>query len=221
VWSEEAAQPGAINAQVAPQSLQKRLLSTLNGGQDMRNLFSTLAATVLATAGLLGAMPEAKADSLLVEQKLVFSCEVRNNQYATIPQLVRDVIDPQYPLLGERYVVQEYSPLLIWTATLGSDHPDGAYMPEGRCQAVSARLTNLAASMGITNIQQLSQAGIVNDEHVIFVSESPVAAADDVVFTLKPTNRDDASQILQQFQVGVSGGIGGPDLVIAPLPIYE
>lgn len=188
----------------------------------MRHLFSTITAALLASAGLLSAIPEAKADTMYLEDKLVFNCEIRDNQYATVPQMVRDKVDSKYPVrLIKRSVVEEYTPLLVWTATLDSDHPDGAYMPAGRCQAVSARLTNLASSMGINDIQQLSKAGVVNHERVIFMSESPVASADEVIFTLKPTNRDDAKQILQQFQVGVSGGIGGPDLGITPQPIIE
>ena len=189
----------------------------------MRNLFTTLAtSTILASAAVLSAMPEAKADTMWLEDKLVFNCEMRNNQYATIPQIVRDEVDSKYSVrLIRRSVVQEYSPLLVWTKTLDSDHVKGAYMPEGRCEAVSARLTNLASSMGISNIQQLSKTGIVNYERVIFVSESPMASANKVIFTLKPTNRKNANKILQYFQVGVSGGIGGPDLGIIPQPIYE
>lgn len=190
----------------------------------MKNLFPTLAATILASVSILNAVPEAKADTMWLGEKLVFSCEIQNNQYATVPQLVRDQVDSKYPVrLIRRAVVQEYSPLLVWTETLDSDHPDGAYMPEGRCEAVSARLTNLATSMGINDIQQLSKSGIVNHERVIFISESesPVASADEVIFTLKPTNRNDANEILKLFQVGVSGGIGGPDLGITPRPIIE
>lgn len=188
----------------------------------MRNLFPTLAATLVASAGLLSAMPEAKADTMVLGDKLVFNCEMRDNQYATVPQIVQDEVDSKYPVrLIQRSVVQEYTPLLIWKTTLDSDHPKGAYMPEGRCKAVSTRLTNLATSMGITDIQELSKAGVVNHERVIFISESPMASSDEVIFTLKPANRGDANQILQQFQVGVSGGIGGPDLDITPGPIVE
>lgn len=188
----------------------------------MRHLFSTIAATLLASAGLLSAIPEAKADSMYLEDKLVFSCEIRDNQYATVPQIVRDKVDAKYNVrLLRRSVVQEYTPLLVWKATLDSDHPDGAYMPAGRCEAVSARLTNLASSMGITDIQQLSKSGIVNNERVIFISESPYASSDEVIFTLKPANRGDSQEILKLFQVGVSGGIGGPDLGITPRPIVE
>jgi hypothetical protein len=188
----------------------------------MRNLFPTVAVALLASAGVLSVVPEAKADTMYLPEKLVFSCEIRNNQYATVPQMVRDKVDSKYQVrLIRRSVVQEYTPLLVWTETLDSDHPDGAYMPEGRCESVSARLTNLAESMGITNIQQLSQAGIVNHERVIFISESPVASRDEVIFTLKPDNRSDSQEILKLFQVGVSGGIGGPDLDIMPQPIVE
>jgi hypothetical protein len=194
----------------------------------MRKLFPTLAATLLASTTFLVAIPETKADTVVQDEKLVFSCEMRNDEYTTIPQMVQDEVDSKHPvILINRTVVEEYSPLLVWTETLDSDHPDGAYMPEGRCEAVSARLTNLAASMGVNDIQQLSHAGIVNHESVIFISESeseaesPVASADEVIFTLKPTNRDDADEILKLFQVGVSGGIGGPDLDVIPQPIFE
>ena len=190
----------------------------------MKVLFPTLVATLVGSAGLLTAMPEAKADTMWQPEKLVFSCEMRNDQHATIPQMVRDEVDAKYSArLIRRSVVQEYSPLLVWTQTLDSDHPDGAYMPKGRCESVSARLTNLATSMGINNIQELSNTGIVNHERVIFISESesPVASADEVIFTLKPDNRNDSNEILKQFQVGVSGGIGGPDLDVTPGPIIE
>jgi hypothetical protein len=75
--------------------------------------------------------------------------------------------------------------------------------------------------MGITSIQELSKIGTVNQEQVIFLSESPMASSNEVVFTLKPDNRDDASEILKAFQVGVSGAVGGPDLIEVSLPIYE
>ena len=194
----------------------------MNGGRDMRSLFPTLAATLVASAGLLSAIPEAKADTMVLGDKLVFNCEMRGNQHATVPQIVQDEVDSKYPVrLIQRSVVQEYSPLLVWKTTLDSDHPQGAYMPEGRCEAVSARLTNLASSMGITDIQELSKTGVVNHERVIFISESPIASADEVIFTLKPANRGDSNEILKLFQVGVSGGIGGPELDITPRPIVE
>lgn len=184
----------------------------------MKKLFPTLAATVIASAGLMSAVPEAKAENtMILEDKLVFSCEIQDNDYATVPQLVRDEVDAKYPVrLINRSVVEEYTPLLVWTKTLDSDHPQGAYMPAGRCEAVSARLTNLAASMGINNIQELSNAGVVNHERVIFISEteSAYASEDEVIFTLKPANRGDAKEILQLFQVGVSGGVGDRKSVV-------
>ena len=200
----------------------------------MKNSFKVLIASALATAGLLGAISEAKAGSSAFtprkiiksqETKIVFTCEQQGNQFATVPQLIRERVW-KYPrmvnTLVERQVVQEYSPAFVWTATLASDHPLGAYTPSGRCNAVSARLTNLATSLGIPSLMEMSDAGIVNHERVIFASERPVASRNNVVFTLKPSNRPNAWRILKQFQVGISGGIGGPDLPRGVSPtIYE
>ena len=192
----------------------------------MKNLFPALTAMAVAGATLLSAVPASQAYPRTgTQDKFIFSCEIRNNQYVTVPQLVRDRFNVRYPILTQRRVIREYAPLLAWTTTLASDHPDGVYMPEGRCQAVSARLTNLGSSMGINSIQELSKVGLVNHQHVIFLSESPWASRDEVIFTLKPANRGDAPQILNSFRIGISGdipaGIGGPSLGQISLPIYE
>ena len=200
----------------------------------MKNYLKVLIASALATAGLLGSISEAKAGPSAFtprpiiksqETKIVFACEQQGNQFATVPQLIRET-RWKYPrmvnTLVERRVVQEYSPAVVWTATLDSDHPLGAYTPSGRCNAVSARLTNLASSLGISDLQEMSHVGIVNHERVIFASERSAASRNNVVFTLKPSNRPNAWQILKQFQVGISGGIGGPDLPRGVSPtIYE
>ncbi len=200
----------------------------------MKNSFKALVVAALATVGLLGFISEAKAGPSAFtprkiiesrETKIVYTCEQQGNQFATVPQLIEETVW-KYPrmvnTLVERQVVGEFSPAVVWTTTLASDHPLGAYTPSGRCNAVSARLTNLASSLGIPSLMEMSDTGIVNHERVIFASERPVASRDSVVFTLKPSNRPNAWQILKQFQVGISGGIGGPELPPGVSPtIYE
>jgi hypothetical protein len=188
----------------------------------MKKLFSALSAIALAAAGLFLVVPASQANpQSMTQKKLVFACEIKDNQYVTVPQLIYERSNWRYPALTKQSIFQEYEPLLVWTVALASDHPEGIYLPQGRCEAVSTRLTNLASSMGITSIQELSKVGTVNHEQVIFLSESPMASPDEVVFTLKPDNRDDASEILKAFQVGVLGAVGGPDLIEVSLPIYE
>jgi hypothetical protein len=188
------------------------------------NSIKLLAASTLAVAGLLGIVPQAQA-SPLVQEKVVFACEVQNNQYVTVQKYIRQTTDlSNYPVYQEE-VLSQTDPLITWTATLGSDHPDGAYIPESRCQAVSARLTNLASALGINTpdkiaiLGDMSDNGVVNHEKVIFLSLDPdYASEENVIFTLKPANRDDSATILTQFQVGVAGAIGGAELSAEELP---
>jgi hypothetical protein len=125
-------------------------------------------------------------------------------------------ISTQYVAMGELTGV----PMIQWTEDRPSNHPDGLYTPESRCQTVSARLTNLAYSFGATTPVEVAQAfndrmavGTVNGERVIFISYDPEnASSDNVVFTLKPGNGATfaASQrTLAQFQNSISGSIGG------------
>lgn len=199
----------------------------------MKNHFNTFAATALVTVGLLGVIPEAKAQSLVSirgeniqsQEKMVFSCTpLGNNQFLTSRQLVREIYDARYPLLiKERRPIGSAVPTIAWTVTLDSDHPLGDYTPESRCDAVSTRLTNLVASLGgptigLENLKRISGLGVVNYERVVFASYSPLfASRDNVIFTLKPGNRRKAQLVLTQFEIGTSRSIGGPDLLLLPI----
>ncbi len=111
----------------------------------MNNQLKVSLAGILATVGLWGVMPqpEAKAEKLETHDKVIFTCVSVNseeNQYATVPQILRETVDTTEPgLLGgypvvKREVIQVSSkPMIVWTATLSSPHPQGAYTPERRC----------------------------------------------------------------------------------------
>ena len=198
----------------------------------MKNLVPAVAVTtLLAGSSLFAVAPQAKADTVMQDAKAVFTCKLVNNQYATVPQIVQDEVDAKYSVrVIQRNVIQESDPILVWTTTLDSDHPDGAYMPEGRCEAVSDRLTNLAASMTLDGLVQLSEASVSNYERVISISEKPSywVPGDEVIFTLKPGNRKEHQEIHQIFQLDLadSFGVGGPpsdelDPNLSPTPIIE
>ena len=197
----------------------------------MKNLFPAVAIGLLAGGSLLAIAPEAKAETVLEDAKAVFTCKIVNNQYATVPQIVQDEVDAKYSTrLIKRTVLREQNPILVWTATLDSDHPDGAYIPEGRCEAVSARLTNLAKSITLDGLVQLSEASVTNNERIVSISESPsfYVNGDEVLFTLKPENRRHHKDIHQIFQLDIadSFGVGGPpsnelNPNLSPTPIFE
>ncbi|NET41084.1 COP23 domain-containing protein [Okeania sp. SIO2B3] len=178
----------------------------------MNNQLKVSLVGVLATVGLWGFIPqsEAKAEQLETTDKVVFTCVSMNaaeNQYATVPQIVRETRDTSEPgLLGgyplvKREVIQVSSkPMIVWTATLSSDHPKGAYTPDRRCQSVSTRLTNLAYALGMETFADISNIGVVNYEQVVYVSPEEEPSFDNVVFTLKPGNRDKSEEIITQFK---------------------
>ena len=142
----------------------------------MKKIYSLLAISALAAVGLLGVTPAAEADSyspkkltVREEIKIVYSCQLQNNQFVTVPQIVQEK-EWKYPRmvnsLVDEQVVQQYPPVIIWTKSLGSKaHP---YTPESRCQTVSAHLTNLSKSIGVPNLVEMSQKGVFNYERVIF-----------------------------------------------------
>jgi hypothetical protein len=179
----------------------------------VNNQLKVSLASVLATVGLWGFLPqsEAKAEQLETTDKVVFTCvsvNAEENQYATVPQIVRETRDTTEPgLLGgyplvKREVIQVSSkPMIVWAATLSSDHPKGAYTPDRRCQSVSTRLTNLAYTLGMETFADISQIGVVNHEQVVYVSateEEPTF--NNVVFTLKPENREKSEEVISQFK---------------------
>lgn len=188
------------------------------------NSVKLLAASTLVAVGLLGIVPKAQA-SPFVQEKVVFGCEVQNNQYVTVQKYIRETTNLGKTPVYQTEVLAQTDPLITWTATLGSDYPGGAYVPQSRCEAVSARLTNLASALGINTpdriaiLGDISDNGVVNHEGVIFLSFDPdYASEENVIFTLKPANRDDSGMILTQFQVGVAGAIGGAELSPDELP---
>lgn len=178
----------------------------------VNNQLKVSLAGILATVGFWGFIPqtEAKAEQLETTDKVVFTCVSVNpeeNQYATVPQIVRETRDTTEPgLLGgyplvKREVIQVSSkPMIVWTATLSSDHPKGAYTPDRRCQSVSTRLTNLAYSLGMENFADISNIGVVNYEQVVYVSPDEEPSFDNVVFTLKPGNREKSEEVISQFK---------------------
>ncbi|MCH2049726.1 MAG: COP23 domain-containing protein [Trichodesmium sp. ALOHA_ZT_67] len=178
----------------------------------MNNQLRVSLAGILATVGLLGIMPqsEAKAEQLEATDKVVFSCvsiNAEENQHATVPQIVREIRDTSepgllggYPLVKQEVIQVSSKPMIVWTATLSSDHPKGAYTPDRRCQSVSTRLTNLAYALGMTTFADISQIGVVNYEQVVYVSPEEEPSFDNVVFTLKPENREKSEEILTQFK---------------------
>lgn len=183
-----------------------------------------LAASTLIGAGLLGIMPQAQAEPV-VTQRVVFACEVQNNQPVTVQKYIRETRDLSHSPMYREEVLSQTQPLITWTASLASDHPLGVYTPDSRCQAVSARLTNLASALGINTpdkiaiLGNMSDDGVVNHEKVIFLSRDPdYASRKNVIFTLKPANRGDSEQILGKFQIGVAGAVGGAELSPDQLP---
>jgi hypothetical protein len=193
----------------------------------MKKIYSLLAISALASVGLLGMTPAAKADyyspqklTMREETKIVYSCQPQDNQFVTVPQIVQErewKYAGMVNTLVDEQVVQQYSPVIIWTESLGSKaYP---YTPESRCQAVSAHLTNLAKSMSIPNLVEMSQKGVFNYERVIFASNKSHPTVNNVIFTLKPENRAKVSEILVQFEKNISGSVGGTPVDVAP--IYE
>ncbi|WP_013320882.1 COP23 domain-containing protein [Gloeothece verrucosa] len=189
-----------------------------------------LGGTVLAVSAL-SLVASAQASPAPIERdKIVFSCEFQNNEYVTIQRLVRETVNPVSAVVYETKVVYENPlPLVSWKATLDSDHPKGEYTPESRCQANSTRLTNLASAYGLHTVEdiallgQVSKFGTANHQGVLFVSypEKTKVSKENVIFTLTPENRKEGKDVLAQFQIGVAGSVGGPDLPPVKLPIVD
>ena len=131
----------------------------------------------------------------------------------------REDISDRYIALGEL----TGQPMIIWDRdNIPSSNPEGEYSSQSRCETVSARLTNLAYSLGETTPVGVAQAftermatGIVNGERVLFISYDPEKASDEnVVLTLKPgegATFAEAQAALAQFNYSVSGSIGAEE----------
>lgn len=166
------------------------------------------------------------------QQKMVYSCEpMGDGTYKTTATMVRETVNPdQYPVYTTDVLYESSTPSIVWTATLSSNNPDGAYTPESRCQTISARLTNLAYAFGATDpetvvamLAERMSTGIVNGEKVVYISFDPEnASSENVVFTLKPENGESfaaTQRTLAQFQNGIVGDIGGfEDIEAEKLP---
>ncbi|ACK66668.1 conserved hypothetical protein [Rippkaea orientalis PCC 8801] len=171
-----------------------------------------------------------------VVEKVVFACVKQDDgTYSTVEKVVRETMDPDnYPVYSTEDLSAQYGldgkPMMVWTATLASNHPKGIYAPENRCQYVSTRLSNLSYSFGLVTPEQVaklgeaSRNGKVNGQQVVFLSQPDASTArgQNMIFTLKPDNAKQPSTTLTQFQIGISAGtaagIGGPDLPAGKLP---
>ena len=207
------------------------------------NLVKAIAASALISISLPGfisgveayPLENKRATTPEIRDKVVFACEdLGNGIYGTVKKVVRETSNGgSFPVYTIEDVSNEYGldgqPMIVWTTTLSSDHPDGAYIPESRCYSVSARLTNLARAFNLTTPDQVAKlgemsfVGTVNGEKVVFVSYEPIhASRENVIFTLKPENAMNAFNTLTQFRIGMSDtpttGIGGSDLLIEQLP---
>lgn len=156
------------------------------------------------------------------QQKMVYSCEpMGDGTFKTTATMVNEIVNPdQYPVYSTEVIYESSTPSIVWTATLPSNQPEGAYTPESRCQTISARLTNLAYAFGATTPEAVvalladrMQTGIVNGEKVVYISFDPEnVSTENVVFTLKPENGESfaaTQRTLAQFQNGIVGDIGG------------
>lgn len=178
----------------------------------MKSAIKAFVTTAIVTAGLVVGISQAKAQpDTFTKERVVFQTveiDPEQNQYGTVPMIVRETYDTRYPgLLGgnsllKREVIQVASePLVIWQVTLSSNDPQGSYTPERRANAISTRLTNLADSLGVSTLEEMYQAGVVNYETVIFASAEPGDATfDNVVFTLSPGNRDQGDVFVEHLQ---------------------
>ena len=169
----------------------------------MSRTFKTLALTALAGGLALSMMPQVQAEEI---ESNLYSCAFNpeTQQYMTM----RAGSD---------------QPLIVWTETLASRQPLGAYTPGNRCHAVSTRLSNLAKSIGLDQLSGESNLGYVNGSWVILNTSVPNQIRDEVVFTLKPENNFQAEQVLNQFRFNVAP-VGGPGENIPPSflqPIFE
>ncbi|MDY7024039.1 MAG: COP23 domain-containing protein, partial [Cyanobacteriota bacterium] len=169
----------------------------------MKSTIKAFVASAIITAGLVGSISqvEAKPSNTYVRDRVVFEVveiNAEENEYGTVPMVVRETYDldnpdllGDYPVVDTQVVQVASEPLVIWRETLSSSDPQGSYTPERRAHAVSTRLTNLAESLGIETLEEMYQAGVVNNEIVIFASqEAGDANTDNVVFTLSPGNRE-------------------------------
>lgn len=187
----------------------------------IRTTFSVVAASMLAAVSAMGFIPTAQAEPITFN-KVSFTCVEMDGKPVTQLQEVEVTFDSTKVPAYQEQAMGDPSNVIIWTATLASDNPQGTYTPKSRCEAVSAHLNNLASALGITSSAELSplladitQLGMVNSQKVIFPAYQNQAASDEnVIFTLKPDNADKSSDVLAQFQIGISPGVGGPDLPV-------
>ncbi|MEL7034407.1 MAG: COP23 domain-containing protein [Cyanobacteria bacterium J06592_8] len=191
----------------------------------MKSTIKAFVASAIITAGLVGSISqvEAKPSNTYVRDRVVFEVveiNAEENEYGTVPMVVRETYDldnpdllGDYPVVDTQVVQVASEPLVIWRETLSSSDPNGSYTPERRAHAVSTRLTNLAESLGIETLEEMYQAGVVNNEIVIFASqEAGDANTDNVVFTLSPGNREQGDIFVEHMQEYGNGTASGEPL---------
>lgn len=182
----------------------------------MHTKYTIVTAMMLAAASLVAFAPVAQAKPVTFS-KVNFICQMESGQYVTKLQDIQATYDWTNVPAYKEQALGEPTNVIVWKSTLASDHPQGLYEPQSRCQVVSTHLTNLASALGITSSAQLpsriadiSQVGIVNSQKVIFPAYRGQPAADEnVIFTLNPTNATKSSDVLTQFQFGISPNVGG------------
>lgn len=129
----------------------------------MKKYFQLLGAAALLTASLFTINETAKAESMetFTERRVVFKCEMRDDELITIPQYVEQERYERYEnTVAEEYVVLEANkPLITWNNYLGNN---GQYTPKSRCYTVSARLTNMTSA--IAAYYRYGNSTLSNDE---------------------------------------------------------
>ncbi len=192
----------------------------------MKTPIKALIATAIITVGLVGKASEvfAQPTDSNTRDRVVFEVveiDAENNEYGTLPMVIRETYDlnsepdffGEYPLVQTEVVQVASEPLIIWRTTLSSSDPNGSYTPERRAHAVSTRLTNLADSLGIETLEGMYQAGVVNNEVVIFASDNEGDAdTRNVVFTLAPDNRGEGDVFVDHLQEYGNGTASGEPL---------
>ncbi|ACK69494.1 conserved hypothetical protein [Gloeothece citriformis PCC 7424] len=183
----------------------------------MNNLLKISAIGALVTIGLVGVVQSAKAESKIIERHVLACVENAPGEVALVEQDIQETTHPYSDfVIIKSEVVQTYGPKMIFTRTLDSDNPKGAYTPESRCQAIRDRITNLEKSIGVTNLAELTQVGKVNGQRVIAVDK---VSRNTVVMTLSGDNakwKVAKYEVLPKFQALVNSPFvpAAPELII-------
>ncbi|WP_013322808.1 COP23 domain-containing protein [Gloeothece verrucosa] len=192
----------------------------------MNKLLKLTAVGALATIGLVGLANSAKAqldESQLIPQqpREILACvNDGSGGVALVPQQIQEyasAYNSLYIVTDQTKVLQQGEPNIVFTKTLHSANPKGAYTPESRCQAIRDRVTNLKNSLGIESFAELSRIGKVNGQKVIAVNK---VSRQTVVMTLSGENgkwKVAKYEVLPKFQAFVNS----PFTPAATGPILE